>query len=149
VQYRSIADVLLQDKDTGEKQVLDWKTSKYEPGEKYSLPYLQQQMGQVVVHEAVGWLVSHFRLKVGKLKVGVEHSRFGVRVREDHRTQWVQGIRVVHQQIQECKEEGIFPRNSDSCFAFGKPCPYLSACHAGDFSGELTKRWAPLQQEVS
>ncbi len=141
VPYRSIADVLLRDTETGERWVLDWKTSKYPPEGKYSLPFLQQQMGQVVAHAAVGWLVSHFQLKVGKARVGIQHTRLSVRVREDHREQWREGLLELWVHQQRSAAAGIFPRNTDSCYLFGQPCPYLPACEAGAFAEEITNRW--------
>lgn len=74
---------------------------------------------------------------------------------ETHR--WIEGIELEAKRLQECSEGDHFmaayPKNTNACFDFNRPCPFLDLCKAranplsyeGVPSGYKEEKWDPLE----
>ena len=132
---------LLQDQ-AGDKWVLEFKTSRYGPG--VNREPLGQAVGYCALTGARGFLLSHFQLtppSKTSTKPKVDHTRFQVPLGPDHLAEWRAERDLLTTWIDQAQSTEVWPKNPQSCYQYGQPCPYLGACRAGALAPSLLTTW--------
>lgn len=143
--YRAFADVLLQNKETGQLAVLELKTTgsnieheamyrNSDQGTSYSLivDQIQKREGK----ESSYFYVIYFSFK----SQAQEWVPYYFPKTLIDKARWIKTILVDISYIQDREKENYFPMRGNNCMAFGRPCRYFEACGLPDeavFSSDL------------
>lgn len=138
ITFRSVADALLQQKETGERWTLEVKSSKYAPR---SEP-MGQSVGYCIATNAVGVIQVHFQLKtLPKGGCKIEITRLPLHIPQDARDEWLNETATLISHIAFNEETDVWPKNPQACHRFNQPCPYLDACRGVSLAPHIIQRW--------
>lgn len=143
--YRGHVDIVLRHKVTGEIVVIECKTT----GLKTINPAVYKNSAQgigysvvldVVAPEANAYTVYYLVYKTG----GQEFELFPFPKSYSQRAEWIRTILFDVEHIKQYNEEGLFPKNGDSCVRFWKDCKYLQTCTLSTESMTTPPTWGSL-----
>lgn len=143
VLYMSKPDLVLSSKDNGQITPLDFKTLKR------INPVSHSQLNRQLVGQALSLGVREFLIHFFQLTPGSRNqaprstqSRHQILIEEDQAQEWKEEVEQVAREIKASDSSGIYPKSSPkSCWAFNRPCHFLSLCQSGSLRTEEMKGW--------
>lgn len=134
---RAKFDGVLRNKKTGRLAVLECKTTGNRLVHEAMYKNTGQGIGYSVVLDTIarqhGYDTQKFDvLYVVFQSVALEWHQFCFQYSAADRLAWIQDVLLAKTEIATYAEEGHFPKNGASCFAYNRPCTYFESCGMSD-----------------
>ena len=111
----------------------------------------QQVLGHASCHETdqvnVVQVVATKPTQKGKINVSVVRQR--VRITSDMLRAWVAEAQHDLHLLALSDAAVVWTKNTASCMAFGKACPYTSLCLSGQFAPDMAVRWRAAASDAA
>jgi hypothetical protein len=129
--YRIYIDVVLRNKNTGQLLVLELKTTGSNNVQEASYGNSNQALSYSVILDKIApgntsYFVWYFVYCTGYKLPTWEFFPFAkTRL---HKANWIRTVLYDTGNINSCLQGNFFPKQGESCLAFGRPCVYYGSC---------------------
>lgn len=131
--YRGFVDVVLRNRATGELLVLELKTTKSRNPNEATYKNSGQALGYSIVLDSVAPGYSKYHV-LYLVYSSVERQYHPMPFTKNYlqRAEWIHSLLLDVEILKMYHEQGLFPKNGDSCFAFFRPCEFYQSCGMSD-----------------
>lgn len=135
--FISKPDLILSEKTTGNRGVIDIKTSKWAINAEL-ITFDRQFLGQARLVGAQWMMKSHVQL----LKKDTRLTRSYRLVTPDLLDEWQREIETVYAFIAICEKTGVWPKQAPgSCTSYNSLCEFVELCGMGKLREQIVTNW--------